>query len=265
MVESADSRHVFSKRKAISTLLPHAIFLEQDGQQGMIDTIFRAARASQSTEFMWHRVVRYISRLFEKRSPSSLDRVIILAAPYLPWRSVLNSTTAVSRWVTAVLAIQYTDEIGESVVDALFDIVRVEFLRPHIPIDVWRLLKRRPPLPPAYREAMLSHPGTIQCIQRFGDVEILKSYFLVVWLDRVFPDLDMFNEMLNSIREDFGGVGMGGHRRDLIERLDSVLGQLNQQLEFPQQYTSQLNQSSLRKAHKRYAQLRDMLLEFGRE
>ena len=30
-----------------------------------------------------------------------------------------------------------------------------------------------------------------------------------------------------SIQEDFGGIGMGYHRVDLIKRLDHVLGQLN--------------------------------------
>ena len=39
MVGASDSDQNISKRKAINTLFPYAIFLEQDGQQGMMDTI----------------------------------------------------------------------------------------------------------------------------------------------------------------------------------------------------------------------------------
>jgi len=155
MAEAANSNLILSKRKAINTLLPYAIYLEQGGQQGMIDSILRAARASNfvtsnTGRFMWHRVVLYISRLFEKQSPTSLNRVIVLISPYVPWEGSLNSTIAVARWAAAASAILYTEEVGSSVVDALFQIAWVDFLRPHIPVDIWGLLKRQPPLPPMY-------------------------------------------------------------------------------------------------------------------
>ena len=102
MVRASDSYQIISKRKAINTLFPYAIFLEQNGQQGIMDAILRAAWVSDFDsgnhgKFMWHRVVLYISPLFEKRSPTSLNRVITLISPFIPWNSALNNETAVSR------------------------------------------------------------------------------------------------------------------------------------------------------------------------
>jgi hypothetical protein len=46
MVEAGDSGLIFSKRKAINTLFPYAISLEQAGRLGMIDVISRAGKVS---------------------------------------------------------------------------------------------------------------------------------------------------------------------------------------------------------------------------
>ena len=266
MIEDANSGHILSKRKPINALLPYAILLEQGGQRGIIDIIFRAARASASGEFMWRHAVRYMSRLFEQRSPSSLDRIITLVAPHMHWYSTLNNPVAVTRWATAALAVQYTEDVGQSVVDALFDIAKIEFLRPHIPIDIWRLLKRRPSLPPVYNGEMGNrHLAAIACIRRLGDIEILKSYFCIVWLDRFYPFADVLEEMESSIREDFGGSGMEGHRKDLLERVEYVLGQLDMRSEHPEKNKPLISDRDLRKAKKRYTRLREVLLEVDKQ
>ena len=230
MVAAVDSGLIFSKRKAISALLPHAILLEQGGQRGMIDIIFHAARASRSsrsslhTDFLWHRVALYTSRLFEGRSPTSLDRAITFISPYLPWHSTLNSPVAVTRWAAAALTIQYTEEVGQSVVDALLQIVHVGLLGSHVPVDIWRLLKRNPSLPPRYRGELWGVDASIiGYIRRLGDLEILKSFLLISWSDQYFPPGDIVYEMERVIREDFGGNAMKGLRNDLVERLDHLL------------------------------------------
>ena len=186
MVETANSNLIFSKRKAINTLLPYAIYLEQDGQQGMIDTILRAARVSTSAhsnagKFMWRQVVLYISRLFGKQSPTSLDRVITLISPYVPWDGALNKTIAVDRWAAAVSTTSYTEEVGQSVVDTLFQIAWVDFLRPHM---------RQPSLPPTHCGPPKGGSGKIVVYVRglgLEDIEILKSYFLLLWTDLYTP------------------------------------------------------------------------------
>ena len=59
-----------------------------------------------------------------------------------------------------------------------------------------------------------------------------------------------------SIREDFSGIGMWRHRQDLIDRLDQRLEDLE---EF-----SALN-DDLRREKEQYLELKDVLLEVGRE
>jgi hypothetical protein len=61
-------------------------------------------------------------------------------------------------------------------------------------------------------------------------------------------------EVENSIREDLNGIRMEGHWRDLIERLDHVLGQLDQREASP----------FVHRAKARYEKLKDVLLEVGK-
>ena len=265
MVQATDSDWIISKRKAINALLAYAIYLEQCGEQGMIDTILRAARASnlvpsKAGKFMWQRVVLYISRLFETRSPTSLNRVITLISPHVPWAGTLNSTIAVARWAVAVSAIPYTEGVGLSVVDALFQIARVDFLRPHIPIVLWGWLKNQPSLPQIPRA--LSKEGTeriVLYLRRLGDVDVLKSCFLLVWTDAFTPDTDVARAMEGSLREDFCGTEMEQLRIDLAKRLDHVLGRVDERLE------SSPDDQLLKHAKRRYTKFRDALLEAGNQ
>ena len=258
MVEAGNPDPIISKHKAINTLLPYAIYLEQVGQQGMIDAILCAARVSnysakKSGKFMWHRVILYTSRLFESWSPTSLNRVITLISPHVPWDGALNNTIAVARWAAAASAIPYTEEVGQSVVDTFFQIAHIDFLRPHIPVSAWALLKRQPSLPHRYHGMTRGgSPNVVAHIRRLGDIDISKSYFLL-WTDRCSPGSDGTQAMERLIREDFGGTGMKQHRGDLIKRLDHVLGLLDR------------GSGDLRKrAKKRYTLLRDVLLELDK-
>ena len=69
----------------------------------------------------------------------------------------------------------------------------------------------------------------VRWAREFGDLGVLKSYFLLLWSEWFHIDSwsGGLTEMQISIQEDFGGIGMGCHREDLIKRLDHVLGQLN--------------------------------------
>ena len=263
MVEAADSVLIISKRKAINTLLPYAIYLEQSGQQGMIDAIFRAARASNPSttgRFMWHQVVLYISRLFEKRSSTSLNRVITLISPYVPWDGTLKNTVAVARWAVAASAIPYTEEVGSNVVDALFQIAWVDFLRPHIPIAIWGWLKRQPSLPPRYRGLSKGgHENIVVYIHALGDIDILRAYFLFLWSDCYTPSSDGTLAMERSIRNGFTGTGMEQYRTDLIGWLDHILEKLDQSL------ASSPNSIHFQETKRQYTKLKDVLLEVGRQ
>ena len=293
MVEAADSDLIISKRKAISTLLPYAIFLEEEGQQGMINAILDAARVSDSSfsnlgKFMWCHVVPYVSRLFEERSSTSLNRVITLISPYVPRESWLDNQTAVSRWAKAALAIPRTEEVGQRVVDALFQIASFDSLRPHIPTEIWSFLKNQPPLPPVYCGIQWAgYVGIVAHVRSLKDIELLKSYFLLVWTDRHNLLPQDLREMESSIREDFGGSGseMEHHREDLIGQLDrvlSVLGRGPRRIWLARAVTQfyRIRESvfdpldrlverldrgqaypSVRRAKRRYTKLRNVLLE----
>ena len=260
MTEACDSNLIISKRKAINALFPYAIYLEQGGQQEMINAILRAARASNSVasntgKFMWHQVVLYVSRLFEERSPTSLNRVIALILPYVPWDGALNNTIAVTRWAAAASAIPYTEEVGTSVIDALLQVSWVDFLQSQVPIDIWSWLKRQPSLPPICHGRSKNGPKQVAYVRRLGDIDILKSFFILLWMSGYTPHPDSIHSMERSIREDFSGAGMEKHRKDLIEQLDQVVEQWNRRS------ASSPSDRLLQEAKRRYTKLRDTLLE----
>jgi len=70
--------------------------------------------------------------------------------------------------------------------------------------------------------------GDVQYIRRvraLGDLEVLKSYLLLFWsgLPHIDDWLESLAEVQISIQEDFGGIGMAHHRKDLMKWLDRGL------------------------------------------
>src|SRR5258708_28771419 len=100
-----------SKRKPISALFPYAARLAQDGQQGMIETILCIASKSPSGGFLWHRIGRSITSLFDESSSPSLNQAITLASPCAHWIGVSYTQNAVARWAAAAFATPYSDEV----------------------------------------------------------------------------------------------------------------------------------------------------------
>ena len=266
VVATADRDQIFSKRKAISALFPYAILLEQEGDQGMVDAILSAARASHFGKFMWNRTNPYIIPLFDKQSPPSLDRVVALASPHVTWDTMLDGTNAVVRWAAAASAVPYTEEVGQSVVDALLQIVSITSLRSHIPIDLWTWLKRRPSLPPISQgQKLVRRPEAIHYIRGLGDIEILKSFFLLMFSEwNYFYDSGMY-EIETSIREDFSGIHMQEHRKDLRRQLDRVLEQLDRGLEYIKQQKPLMDKIEVEMMKDRHKVLRSALLEVDKE
>ena len=229
MVEATNPDLILLKCKAINALLPYAIYLAQDGQCEMIDMVSHAASALNSGEFMWHCIGPYITALFDKPTIPSLNWVFTLASPHIPWHDQPHDKNAVTRWATAALEIPYTEAIGQSVVYALLQIASVESLQPHIPIAIWAWLKKQPGLPHGYtRQLTWAKANVVHCVRLLGNIDILKSYLLLVWSNPHGVDVQFggVNEMQVSIQEDFNGIGMVHHREDLIRRLDHTLRQI---------------------------------------
>ena len=266
MIEDSNRDLIFSKRKAISALFPYAISLEQSGYSRMTDVILSAARVSYFGKFMWHRVQPYVTALFDKEIPPSLNRVVVLASPYVAWDDVLDGKQAVIRWAAAISAVPYTEEVGQSVVDALLQIAALDSLRPHIPMESWVFLKKVSSLPPVCRgRTGVNQARVVHHIRGLGDIEILKSYFLLVWSEWKFLQEFAIRAMVTSIREDFGGVGMQHHREDLIGRLDDILQELDRGPEYLKQHRPSMDFFGFAAAITGYTKLKAELREGDRK
>lgn len=84
-------------------------------------------------------------------------------------------------------------------------------------------------------------------VQALGDIDILKSYLLLVWSEWDHLPSCGFCMMCTLIEEDFGGIGMGCHQEDLIKHLDYILGQLDQGLGYLKQHVPSLHEQEVQK------------------
>ena len=266
MAQAEDQQLLHAKHKAASCLFPYVVWQDRVGQREMLGALLHAAMTSNSERFMWRRIQPYITTLSNKPSPPSLDQVIVFASPHVSWHDGQHNENMVTRWGAAASAVPYTEEVGQSVVDALLQIASVDSLRPHIPIETWAWLRRRPSLLPECSGRSKGTDGDIvRQVRTLGDIEVLKSYLLLVWSewDPISPRSGGLAEMHVAIRERFNGIGMGRHREDLIKRLDHVLGQLDWGL--LEEHRSSLGEDDTQRAKEQYEELKKVLLEVDRE
>ena len=260
MAEAEDYRPLQSKRKAITALLPYAVWQERDGQPEMLDTILRAVRASRMTEFMWRHIDQFVSTLFSEASPCA----IVLVSPHIRWSWLRGRGDLVQWWVTTTSMVPHAEEVAQSVVDTLLQVSFWDELVRYIPVDLWLWLTEQPSLPPVCRGRDLgTHFSVIEAVQALKDIEVLKSYLLLIWSEWGPPYC--FDEMCTSLRNDFGEIGMRHHRADLIQRLDHVLGQLDRGLEYLSQQNQYLTELQIQKMKDRYGKLKEVLLEMNIE
>ena len=259
MAESGDPYQIQSKRKALTAFFPYAVWMERGGECRMVEAFLSAAKASSPATSLWGAITPFISALFEAAS----DQTVVLTSPRVPWDREPDATRAVTRWASAASAIQHTDEVERSVVDALLIIASVDCLRPHIPDGNWSWLNKRPTLPPACLGRSLgTRKHVVRCVRKLKDVEILKSYFLLVWSqwDRIaYPEAP--SEMRMAIKREFKGVEMEDHRKDLITHLDHILQQLNQGLRYLRQHKLWIEQHDVQMAKAQYQTFRQDLLQ----
>jgi len=264
MIKVTDSGRIRSKCKAIGVLFPYAVRRERHGDYMMLDALLCATRVSQGP--MWARVKPFISNLFNEASPWA----IVLVSPHMDWdwRNLEDNRNLISHLAAAAAAVPYIEENCQNVVEALLDIASTSTLRPHIPISIWAWLKKRLVLPPSCLGRLSgTEQGVVHQVQAFGDTELLKSYLLLVWSewDHIIGKFGAPTEMRISIREVFGGIGMGHHWKDLVERLDHVLGQLDQGLGYLKQHKPSLGKTHIQVAKEQYGELKRMLLDMDGE
>ena len=231
----------------------------------MADAIIDTVMASKDHCFM-HPFGPYIAMLFERPSPSFLNWLIKYMSPHINWRDDSHGEKLVVQWCAAVLAVQDKEEVSQSVVSTLLQIASVDSLQPHIPVQIWEWVKSKPSLPPlCWGWHPVTTPNVIRYIQGLGDLEIIKSYFLLVWSEWENPQIDGLEEMEISIRKYFVGTEMCGHREDLIKQLDYVLGQLGLGLEHLKQHNPWVDQYCIEAAQGQYNRLKGVLLDMERK
>lgn len=261
MAEAHDPDKLGSKYKAITALLPYAVWQERDGQPEMLDMFLRAARASRMLRFMWYRVNQFASTLLSEASP----RALVLASPHIRWYLLTNRGDLVQRWAAATSAVPYSEEVAKSVAGTLVQIAPQSELLPHVTVDVWSWLTKRPFPPPVWLGGYFAaNLHVAKAVRGLKNPEILKSYLLLAWSEWGALWNEVFDEICASIRKDFGGTGMDHHRADLIQRLDYVLGQLTQGLEYLKQQNPNLSRVDLQTMKQQYRKLREILLEVER-
>ena len=252
---------LLSSYKAIGALLPYAVRLEKDGRQDMVDVILATAGASQSV-FAWDHIRTYINTLFHESSPLSLNRVIVLIPSYFPWCIGFPTEKAVIRWAAAVSLVAHSKEVAQSVVDTLLWISDDDSLRPLIPAKVWEWFKTCPSLPPTrWGRTAGSLSKVVLHVRGLEDIEILKSYLLLVWSEWDCLYSCGVDEMEASIRVEFGGIGMRDHRVHLVEHLDHVQRELDRGLEYFKQHQPRIEEADIRKRKGQYEHLKKVILE----
>jgi hypothetical protein len=225
MAQVANPDEIRSKREAIAAIAPFAMTLERDGQPEMFNVILYAVKALKCWTPVWDRIEPYAAT--ELGKSTSLNRFIALASRHFT-TSTLSDQLTVARWTEAVLKVPYVEAVGQSVVDAAMQIAYSNSLRPQIPTEIWMVLKKQPSLPPVcFGRALGTMSNVVHHIRGFEDPELLKSYLFVVWSEWDPLQPSGPGEMKISFREDFGGIGMWGHREDLAKRLDCVLEQFD--------------------------------------
>ena len=261
LITAANMEIIYSRRKAITALFPHVIWREKNGQNRMLDTFIHTARASQDPRFMWCWIIPFFTTLLDSWNAVPLKQAALLASPHLLWWGSANGKQIIQLWAAAASIVPYSDEIGASVVDTLLRIASNPSLGPHIPSRMWLWLNRQPNLPPVCAGRYLgSSRGVVKAARANADLRTLKSYLLLVWSEWDYLYHKGHLQMCTLIREDFSGGWMGDYRKDLLEHLDYILGQLDMGLDHLQKHKPSLDMDDIEQMKEQYKKLKEAVL-----
>ena len=262
---ATDRGLINSKRKAIIVLFLYAVRLGRSGNHRIVDVSLRAAMALSSEELIWRRAKPLIMKLSNTQGPPSLNWLIALAPPHVSRPP--SGHTSIEPAVALVLT--FVAELYRSFFDIMFHVMSIHPARRFISVETWRQVENElfPP-PECSGQSRVSSGDVVRRVRALGDIEIVKSYLLLIWSEWDHIDDQQSGglaEMEVSIREDFGGIEMWRHRQDLIKRLDRVLGQLDRGLDHLKQHKPSLDTDHIPRAKAQYNVLKEVLLEVEAE
>ena len=227
----------------------------------MFDAILNFARNTPFWHFSWGDTELHIVNMLSEETAPSLNRATILLSPYLDSRQW--DKQMVTRWAAVASTALYSEKVVSSVVNTLLQLGTSDTLRPDVPIGMWAWLKKQPSLPPSChgRYDATQESRLIRYLRGLGDLDILKSYFVVVWSEWDHLEDSHFYQAQTSIVEDFVGISMQPHRTDLIKRLDHVIKRLNRGLDHFQRFEWWIKEGEIQGRKRQYETLRKVLLK----
>jgi len=129
---------------------------------------------------------------------------------------------------------------------------------------MWSWLRKSPSLPPvSIGRYWGSRSDVIKIVQGLGDIETLTAYLLLVWSE--WEGQSYKDEMCGLIKSSLSGIRMGYYRKELLQHLDHVLGQLELGLDHLQQHDPRLNEGDIQWRQEKYEKLKKVLLEVDKE
>jgi len=231
----------------------------------IFNTFLHAVNTLSSDTFVWDRIQPFMNTLLDDTSDDSLKRAAMLVSPYIPWNTG-GFQDLVQAWMATASTIPKERGVAPSIVGALLQIAWFGLLSPENHGDIWSWLTLRPSLPPICRGRKLgSDPEVMQQVRELEDIEILKSYFLVVWSEWDPIQDSGFPMMYECIHEEFSGVEANFHRAELVQRLDRVIRELNKGLAHLQRGKPDLQEWQLQRSKKQYERLRKILKKIREE
>ena len=260
-----DQDALLRKCKAITALFPYAVWKRRDKTYPILDLVLHVANTTQPSRFWWRHIEPFMKILFGGTTHVCSNRTLMLLSPYMPWDRWDFREDRARGWAAAASTVPRVEGVAPSVVDTLLQVASSGLLPPDLRSDTWSWLTLRPSLPPVCKGREVgSHPRVVQMVRNLKDIEILKSYLLLIWSEWDSPRYDGYDSMLTSILEEFSGIGMNSHRTDLLQRLDHVLEQLDKGLDHFRQHGLDLTDFHLVSRKSRYGGLKRKLLEVDR-
>ena len=173
-----------------------------------------------------------IPRLLAEGRPIALKRAAILALPHLElaWLGSDEIHDFIELWISAADALDDAEDVCQAVVDVLLQMAYFHSVRDHITSKAWSWLNKRPALPPRCRGRFLCSTGSnvLPAIRAHNDIELLTSYLITMWSEWDCAGEWVFEGMRKTLREEFcgGGDEVSEYRKDLLARLNLVLGEV---------------------------------------
>jgi hypothetical protein len=208
-----------------------------------------------------------IPKLLAEGSSTTLKRAAVLALPHLElaWLDSDDIHTFIELWISAADALDDTEDVCQAVVDVLLQMAFFHSVRAHITPKAWSWLNKRPDLPPRCRGRLLCSIGSnvLPAIRAHNDIELLTSYLITMWSEWDCAGEWAFEGMCEALWEEFCGDGdeVGEYRKDLLGRLNLVLGELGKGLGYLRVRHPDMQPDEFEVIRKRYRELKRILVQ----